>query len=30
MNIEFFFNALTSVWAVGEILLIVFTQTRPG
>jgi protein-S-isoprenylcysteine O-methyltransferase Ste14 len=30
MNIEFFFNALTSVWAVGEILLIVLTQTRPG
>ena len=30
MNIEFFFNALTSAWAVGEILLIVFTQTRPG
>jgi protein-S-isoprenylcysteine O-methyltransferase Ste14 len=30
MNIEFFFNALTSVWAVGEVLLIVLTQTRPG
>jgi protein-S-isoprenylcysteine O-methyltransferase Ste14 len=30
MNIEFFFNALTTVWAAGEILLIVFTQTRPG
>jgi protein-S-isoprenylcysteine O-methyltransferase Ste14 len=30
MNIEFFFNALTSVWGVGEILLIVLTQTRAG
>jgi protein-S-isoprenylcysteine O-methyltransferase Ste14 len=30
MNLEFFFSALTSVWAVGEILLIVLTQTRPG
>jgi protein-S-isoprenylcysteine O-methyltransferase Ste14 len=30
MNIEFFFNALTTVWGVGEILLIVLTQTRPG
>ena len=30
MNIEFFFNALTTIWGVGEILLIVFTQTRPG
>ena len=30
MHIEFFFNALTRVWGVGEILLIVLTQTRPG
>ena len=30
MNLEFLFNALTSAWAVGEILLIVLTQTRPG
>jgi protein-S-isoprenylcysteine O-methyltransferase Ste14 len=30
MNIEFFFNALTTVWGLGEILLIVLTQTRPG
>jgi len=30
MNVEFFFNALTSVWGVGEILLIVLTQTRRG
>jgi protein-S-isoprenylcysteine O-methyltransferase Ste14 len=30
MNLEFFFHALTSVWAVGEILLIVLTQTRHG
>ena len=30
MNLEFFFNALTALWAVGEILTIVLTQTRPG
>jgi protein-S-isoprenylcysteine O-methyltransferase Ste14 len=30
MNVEFFFNALTSVWGIGEILLIVLTQTRRG
>jgi protein-S-isoprenylcysteine O-methyltransferase Ste14 len=30
MNLEFFFNALTSLWGVGEILLIVLTQTRQG
>jgi protein-S-isoprenylcysteine O-methyltransferase Ste14 len=30
MNLEFFFNALTSVWGMGEILLIVLTQTRRG
>jgi protein-S-isoprenylcysteine O-methyltransferase Ste14 len=30
MNFEFFFNALTTVWGIGEILLIVLTQTRPG
>ncbi len=30
MHLEFFFNALTSVWGVGEILLIVLTQTRRG
>ena len=30
MNIEFLFNALTSVWAVGEILLALLTQTRQG
>ncbi|MFZ3340478.1 MAG: isoprenylcysteine carboxylmethyltransferase family protein [Terriglobales bacterium] len=30
MNLEFFFNALTSVWAVLEILIAVRTQTRQG
>jgi protein-S-isoprenylcysteine O-methyltransferase Ste14 len=30
MNLEFFFNALTSLWGAGEILLIVLTQTRRG
>ncbi len=30
MDLEFLFHALTNVWAVGEILLIVLTQTRPG
>ena len=28
MNLEFFFNALTGVWLVGEIVLVVLTQTR--
>ena len=26
MNLEFFFNALTTVWAVGEILIALLTQ----
>jgi protein-S-isoprenylcysteine O-methyltransferase Ste14 len=30
MHVELFFNALTSVWGIGEILLIVLTQTRHG
>lgn len=30
MNLESFFSALASVWAAGEILLIVLTQTRHG
>jgi len=30
MNLESFFTAFTSAWAVGEILLIVLTQTRRG
>jgi protein-S-isoprenylcysteine O-methyltransferase Ste14 len=30
MTIEFFFNALTSLWGVGEVLLIIFTQTGRG
>jgi protein-S-isoprenylcysteine O-methyltransferase Ste14 len=30
MNLEFFFNALTTVWGVGEILLAVLAQTRQG
>jgi protein-S-isoprenylcysteine O-methyltransferase Ste14 len=30
MNLEFFFNALTTVWGLGEILLAVLTQTRQG
>jgi protein-S-isoprenylcysteine O-methyltransferase Ste14 len=30
MNLEFFFTALTNVWFVGEILIIVLTQTRRG
>jgi len=29
-NLESIFNVLTSVWAAGEVLLIVLTQTRPG
>jgi protein-S-isoprenylcysteine O-methyltransferase Ste14 len=28
MNLEFFFNALTTVWGVGEILIALFTTTR--
>jgi protein-S-isoprenylcysteine O-methyltransferase Ste14 len=30
MNLEFFFNVLTTAWGAGEILLIVLTQTRQG
>ena len=30
MNLEFIFNALTTVWLVGEILIAVFTRTRQG
>jgi protein-S-isoprenylcysteine O-methyltransferase Ste14 len=30
MNLEFSFNALTNVWIVGEILIALFTTTRPG
>lgn len=30
MNLESFFNALTNVWLVGEILIVVLTQTRRG
>ena len=30
MNLEFFFSALTNVWLVGEILIALFTTTRPG
>jgi protein-S-isoprenylcysteine O-methyltransferase Ste14 len=30
MNLEFFFNALTALWGVGEILIIVLTQTHRG
>ena len=30
MNLEFFFGALTTVWVVWEILLLAYTQTRPG
>ncbi|MFZ0394696.1 MAG: isoprenylcysteine carboxylmethyltransferase family protein [Terracidiphilus sp.] len=30
MNLESFYNALTALWALGEILLIVLTQTRRG
>lgn len=30
MNLEFFFNALTTVWLVGEILIALFTTTRPA
>ena len=28
MNLEFLFNALATVWLVGEILIVVLTQTR--
>ena len=30
MNLEFLFSALTNVWVVGEILIALFTTTRPG
>ncbi|MGA7521942.1 MAG: isoprenylcysteine carboxylmethyltransferase family protein [Acidobacteriaceae bacterium] len=30
MNFEFFFNALTTVWLIGEILIAVLTTTREG
>lgn len=30
MNLEFFFQALTAIWGVGEILVIVLTQTHRG
>jgi protein-S-isoprenylcysteine O-methyltransferase Ste14 len=30
MNLELFFNALTNVWLVGEILIAVLTRTRQG
>jgi protein-S-isoprenylcysteine O-methyltransferase Ste14 len=30
MNLEFFFSALTNVWLVGEILILLLTQTRQG
>jgi protein-S-isoprenylcysteine O-methyltransferase Ste14 len=30
MNLEFFFGALTTVWVVWEMLLLAYTQTRPG
>jgi protein-S-isoprenylcysteine O-methyltransferase Ste14 len=30
MNVEFLFGSLTCLWGIGEVLLIVFTQTRPG
>jgi protein-S-isoprenylcysteine O-methyltransferase Ste14 len=30
MNLEVFFHALTNVWLVGEILIVVLTQTRRG
>ncbi|HEY1498904.1 MAG TPA: isoprenylcysteine carboxylmethyltransferase family protein [Acidobacteriaceae bacterium] len=30
MNLEFFFHALTNVWLIGEILIVVLTQTRRG
>ena len=30
MNLEFFFNALTTIWVVGEILIALLTTTREG
>ncbi len=30
MNLEFFFSALTNVWLLGELLIVVLTQTRQG
>jgi protein-S-isoprenylcysteine O-methyltransferase Ste14 len=30
MNLEFLFSALTGVWTLGEILVVVLTQTRRG
>jgi protein-S-isoprenylcysteine O-methyltransferase Ste14 len=30
MNLEFFFNALAAAWALGEILIALFTTTREG
>ncbi len=30
VNLEFFYNALGALWVLGEILLIVLTQTRRG
>ncbi len=30
MNLEFIFSALTGVWLLGEILMVVLTQTRKG
>ncbi len=30
MNLESLYNALTALWGIGEILLIVLTQTRPA
>jgi protein-S-isoprenylcysteine O-methyltransferase Ste14 len=30
MNLEFFFRALITVWVIWEILLLAYTQTRPG
>jgi protein-S-isoprenylcysteine O-methyltransferase Ste14 len=30
MNLESYFNALTIVWAVGEVLIALFTTTLPG
>jgi protein-S-isoprenylcysteine O-methyltransferase Ste14 len=30
MNLEFLFRVLTNVWLIGEILIIVLTQTRRG
>lgn len=30
MNLEFFFQALTNVWVMGEVLIALFTTTREG